>query len=156
MVLSRICHYTSILISYLRSDGLFSFIEDVPYYVEQKPKTDYGSIGGRRVKSRQYILNFKRCSNDNLGLSLLLSSRLCNRKSLIVCQSMNIHYVLPKTNIITTYTSRECHIVAHNNHIYRKNAEFGHTCQHSVRQPVTPDRLFSLPFPSSHKACFAD
>ena len=47
-------------------------------------------------------------------------------------------------------------IVAHNNQTYRKIRSFGHTRQRSVRQPVTPDRSFSLPFQSSHKACFAD
>ena len=46
-------------------------------------------------------------------------------------------------------------IVAHNNQTYRKIRSSEHIRQHPVRQTVTPDRLFSLPFPSSNKACFA-
>lgn len=46
-------------------------------------------------------------------------------------------------------------IVAHNNQTYRKIRSFEHIRQHHVRQTVTPNRLFSLPFQSSHKACFA-
>ena len=46
-------------------------------------------------------------------------------------------------------------IVAHNNQTYRKIRSFEHIRQHPVRQTVTPNRLFLLPFPSSHKACFA-
>mgnify|MGYP006964505025 FL=1 len=46
-------------------------------------------------------------------------------------------------------------IMAHNNQTYRKIQSFEHIRQHHVRQTVTPNRLFSLPFQSSHKACFA-
>lgn len=46
-------------------------------------------------------------------------------------------------------------IVAHNNQTYRKIRSFKHIRQHHVRQTVTPNRLFSLPFQSSHKARFA-
>jgi len=41
-------------------------------------------------------------------------------------------------------------IVAHNNQTYRKIRSFEHIRQHHVRQTVTPNRLFSLPFQSSH------
>ena len=43
-------------------------------------------------------------------------------------------------------------IVANNNPTYCKSYSFEYTRQRSVQQPVTPDRLFSLPLPFSHKA----